>query len=111
VTTRKAGSRRASSIAFRREHTDPGIFKEMGDLGFAGARPFPRNTAAAGLNYVSYGAHRARDRAHRFGISIHDERAVVPRDAADRPFSARRFKKRKYLPALGARANRSDASA
>jgi len=33
--------------AFRREHTDPGIFKEMGDLGLL-APPFPKNMAAAG---------------------------------------------------------------
>jgi len=33
--------------AFRREHTDPGIFKEMGAVGLLGAT-IPKPTAAAG---------------------------------------------------------------
>src|SRR3982075_3257277 len=40
--------------AFRREHTDPGIFKEMGDLGLLGAT-IPEEFGGGGLNYVSYG--------------------------------------------------------
>src|SRR5258708_22707006 len=39
--------------AFRREHTDPGIFKEMGDLGLLGAT-IPEEYGGGGLDYVSY---------------------------------------------------------
>jgi glutaryl-CoA dehydrogenase len=40
--------------AFRREHTDPAIFKEMGGLGLLGAT-IPEAYGGGGLNYVSYG--------------------------------------------------------
>src|SRR5216684_3789606 len=40
--------------AFRREHTDPAIFKEMGGMGLLGAT-IPESYGGAGLNYVSYG--------------------------------------------------------
>ena len=40
--------------AFRREQTDPGIFKEMGDLGLLGAT-IPAEFGGGGLNYVCYG--------------------------------------------------------
>ena len=40
--------------AFRREHTDPGIFKEMGAVGLLGAT-IPETYGGGGLNYVSYG--------------------------------------------------------
>src|SRR5580693_5390486 len=40
--------------AFRREYTDPAIFKEMGQLGLLGAT-IPPEYGGGGLNYVSYG--------------------------------------------------------
>jgi glutaryl-CoA dehydrogenase len=40
--------------AFRREHTDPGIFKEMGGMGLLGAT-ISEAYGGGGLNYVSYG--------------------------------------------------------
>jgi glutaryl-CoA dehydrogenase len=40
--------------AFRREHTDPGIFKEMGAVGLLGAT-IPEEYGGGGMNYVSYG--------------------------------------------------------
>ena len=40
--------------AFRREHTDPGIFKEMGGVGLLGAT-IPEAYGGGGMNYVSYG--------------------------------------------------------
>ena len=40
--------------AFRREHTDPGIFKEMGAVGLLGAT-IPETYGGGGMNYVSYG--------------------------------------------------------
>src|SRR5271170_5238293 len=40
--------------AFRREHTDPEIFREMGALGLLGPT-IPEEFGGGGLNYVSYG--------------------------------------------------------
>ncbi len=40
--------------AFRREHTDPGIFREMGAVGLLGAT-IPETYGGGGMNYVSYG--------------------------------------------------------
>ena len=40
--------------AFRREHTDPGIFKEMGAVGLLGPT-IPTTYGGGGMNYVSYG--------------------------------------------------------
>ncbi|MFT4196925.1 MAG: acyl-CoA dehydrogenase [Pseudoxanthomonas sp.] len=40
--------------AFRREHTDPAIFREMGELGLLGMT-LPEAYGGAGLGYVSYG--------------------------------------------------------
>ena len=40
--------------AFRREHTDTAIFREMGSLGLLGAT-IPEEFGGGGLNYVSYG--------------------------------------------------------
>ena len=41
-------------MAFRNEHTDIAIFREMGDLGLLGPT-VPEAYGGAGLNYVSYG--------------------------------------------------------
>src|ERR1700691_6090510 len=40
--------------AFRHEHTDPAIFKEMGELGLLGTN-IAEEYGGGGLNYVSYG--------------------------------------------------------
>ena len=40
--------------AFRNEHTDVEIFREMGELGLLGAT-IPEAYGGAGLNYVCYG--------------------------------------------------------
>ena len=40
--------------AFRREHTDPGIFKELGAVGLLGPT-IPAIYGGGGMNYVSYG--------------------------------------------------------
>src|SRR6185369_18101212 len=40
--------------AFRNEKTDPGIFREMGELGLLGPT-IPEAYGGAGLNYVCYG--------------------------------------------------------
>ncbi|MEO7124267.1 MAG: acyl-CoA dehydrogenase [Lacisediminihabitans sp.] len=40
--------------AFRNEHTDPEIFREMGEVGLLGAT-IPEEYGGSGLNYVSYG--------------------------------------------------------
>lgn len=40
--------------AFRNEHTDPQIFREMGELGLLGST-IPAEYGGAGLNYVCYG--------------------------------------------------------
>ncbi len=40
--------------AFRREHTDPAIFKEMGEVGLLGPT-ISETYGGGGLNYVSYG--------------------------------------------------------
>jgi glutaryl-CoA dehydrogenase len=40
--------------AFRREHTDPKVFEEMGAVGLLGAT-IPEAYGGGGLNYVSYG--------------------------------------------------------
>src|SRR5690606_2312029 len=51
ATTRLAP---AVTDAFRNEHTDAGIFREMGALGLLGAT-LPEQYGGTGLNYVSYG--------------------------------------------------------
>ena len=40
--------------AFRNEHTDPAIFREMGATGLLGAT-IPEQYGGSGLNYVCYG--------------------------------------------------------
>ena len=67
--------------AFRHEHTDPAIFREMGELGLLGPT-IPEAYGGSGLNYVCYGLI-ARGRAGRLGLPLDDERAVLTRDGAD----------------------------
>src|SRR6202451_3256382 len=93
--------RRAPRIvdAFRREHTDPGIFREMGELGLLGAT-IPEEYGGGGLNYVSYGLIAREvervDSGYRSMMSVQSSLVMLPIE---------RFgtvvQKQKYLPRLG----------
>ena len=84
--------------AFRREHTDPGIFKEMGELGLLGAT-IPEEFGGGGLNYVGYGLIAREveriDSGYRSMMSVQSSLVMLP---------IHRFgtetQKKKYLPAL-----------
>jgi glutaryl-CoA dehydrogenase len=84
--------------AFRREHTDPSIFKEMGELGLLGAT-IPAEFGGGGLNYVCYGLVAREveriDSGYRSMMSVQSSLVMLP---------IHRFgteiQKRKYLPAL-----------
>jgi glutaryl-CoA dehydrogenase len=84
--------------AFRREHTDPAIFREMGELGLLGAT-IAEEFGGGGLNYVSYGLIAREvervDSGYRSMMSVQSSLVMLPID---------RFgttdQKRKYLPAL-----------
>ena len=95
-----AQDRLASRIvdAFRREHTDPAIFKEMGDLGLLGAT-IPEEYGGGGLNYVSYGLIAREveriDSGYRSMMSVQSSLVMLPIDR----FGTEAQKKR-YLPAL-----------
>lgn len=84
--------------AFRHEHTDPGIFKEMGDLGLLGAT-IPEQFGGGGLNYVSYGLIAREvervDSGYRSMMSVQSSLVMLPieRFGTD-------AQKRKYLPGL-----------
>ena len=67
--------------AFRREHTDPAIFREMGGSGAVG-RDHTRGIRRRRAQLRELRAHCARSGARRFGISLHDERAVLAGHAA-----------------------------
>ncbi len=66
--------------AFRNEHTDPAIFREMGELGLLGAT-IPERDGGGGLNYVSYGLI-ARE-VERVDSGYRSMLSVLTRDAAD----------------------------
>src|SRR5271169_1189929 len=84
--------------AFRREQTDPAIFKEMGELGLLGAT-IAEEYGGGGLNYVSYGLIAREvervDSGYRSMMSVQSSLVMLPID---------RFgtepQKRKYLPRL-----------
>jgi glutaryl-CoA dehydrogenase len=84
--------------AFRREYTDPAIFKEMGDLGLLGAT-IPAEFGGGGLNYVSYGLIAREvervDSGYRSMMSVQSSLVMLP---IDRFGTA--AQKQKYLPAL-----------
>jgi len=84
--------------AFRHEHTDPGIFKEMGSVGLLGAT-LPEAYGGGGLNYVSYGLIAREvervDSGYRSMMSVQSSLVMLPifqfgTDA----------QKQKYLPPL-----------
>ena len=84
--------------AFRREQTDPDIFKEMGDLGLLGAT-IPAEFGGGGLNYVCYGLIAREveriDSGYRSMMSVQSSLVMLP---IDRFGTA--AQKTKYLPAL-----------
>jgi glutaryl-CoA dehydrogenase len=84
--------------AFRREHTDPAIFGEMGELGLLGAT-IPEEFGGGGLNYVSYGLIAREiervDSGYRSMMSVQSSLVMLPIFA----FGTEE-QKRKYLPAL-----------
>ncbi len=69
--------------AFRREYTDPAIFKEMGELGLLGAT-IPAEYGGGGLNYVSYGLIAREvervDSGYRSMMSVQSSLVMLPID-------------------------------
>jgi glutaryl-CoA dehydrogenase len=84
--------------AFRHERTDPGIFREMGDMGLLGPT-IPAEYGGAGLNYVSYGLVAREvervDSGFRSMMSVQSSLVMVP------IFNfGTEAQKQKYLPKL-----------
>ncbi|MBB5633512.1 glutaryl-CoA dehydrogenase [Cryobacterium mesophilum] len=67
--------------AFRNEHTDPAVFREMGELGLLGAT-IPEEFGGSGLNYVSYGLIAREvervDSGYRSMMSVQSSLVMVP---------------------------------
>lgn len=67
--------------AFRNEHTDPAIFREMGALGLLGAT-IPENYGGGGLSYVSYGLIAREvervDSGYRSMMSVQSSLVMLP---------------------------------
>ncbi len=67
--------------AFRHEHTDPAIFREMGELGLLGAT-IPEQYGGGGLNYVSYGLIAREiervDSGYRSMLSVQSSLVMLP---------------------------------
>ncbi len=84
--------------AFRREYTDPAIFKEMGELGLLGAT-IPEEFGGGGLNYVSYGLIAREvervDSGYRSMMSVQSSLVMLPIERF-----GTQTQKLKYLPAL-----------
>ncbi len=84
--------------AFRREQTDPAIFREMGELGLLGAT-IPNAYGGAGLNYVCYGLVAREvervDSGYRSMMSVQSSLVMVPIHAFGTETT-----RRKYLPKL-----------
>ncbi|MFT0851630.1 acyl-CoA dehydrogenase [Achromobacter sp. F4_2707] len=84
--------------AFRKEHTDPAIFTEMGELGLLGVT-IPEAYGGAGLNYVSYGLVAREveriDSGYRSMMSVQSSLVMVPINE----FGSEE-QKQKYLPKL-----------
>ena len=83
---RRASMRRTSSApriveAFRHEHTDTAIFREMGELGLLGAT-IPEEFGGGGLNYVSYGLIAREvervDSGYRSMMSVQSSLVMLP---------------------------------
>ncbi len=84
--------------AFRNEHTDPAIFREMGALGLLGPT-IPEQYGGAGLNYVAYGLIAREvervDSGYRSMMSVQSSLVMVPIFE----FGSE-AQKQKYLPKL-----------
>ena len=84
--------------AFRREHTDAQIFREMGEIGLLGAT-IPETYGGAGFNYVSYGLIAREvervDSGYRSMMSVQSSLVMVP----IHEFGTE-AQKQKYLPML-----------
>ena len=84
--------------AFRREHTDPEIFRELGSLGLLGAT-IPTEFGGGGLNYVSYGLIAREiervDSGYRSMMSVQSSLVMLPIHRFGTP-----EQKERYLPAL-----------
>jgi glutaryl-CoA dehydrogenase len=84
--------------AFRNEHTDPAIFREMGSLGLLGTM-IPEQFGGGGLNYVSYGLIAREvervDSGYRSMMSVQSSLVMLPifQFGTD-------GQKQKYLPPL-----------
>lgn len=84
--------------AFRNEHTDVEIFKEMGELGLLGVT-IPEQYGGSGLGYVSYGLIAREveriDSGYRSMMSVQSSLVMVPINEF-----ASEEQKQKYLPKL-----------
>ncbi len=84
--------------AFRNERTDPGIFKEMGELGLLGAT-ISETYGGGGMNYVSYGLIAREveriDSGYRSMMSVQSSLVMLPIFK----FGSE-AQKQKYLPKL-----------
>ena len=84
--------------AFRQEHTDAAIFREMGELGLLGAT-IGTDYGGAGLNYVCYGLIAREvervDSGFRSMMSVQSSLVMLPISAF-----GTEAQKRKYLPPL-----------
>ena len=84
--------------AFRNEHTDIEIFREMGALGLLGPT-IPEQYGGAGLNYVAYGLIAREvervDSGYRSMMSVQSSLVMVPINAF-----GTEAQKQKYLPKL-----------
>ncbi|WP_061289675.1 acyl-CoA dehydrogenase [Azotobacter vinelandii] len=95
-----AGERLAPRVldAFRREETDPAIFREMGETGLLGAT-IPAEYGGSGLNYVCYGLIAREvervDSGYRSMLSVQSSLVMLPIFE----FGSE-AQKQKYLPKL-----------
>jgi len=84
--------------AFRHEHTDPGIFREMGELGLLGCT-LPERYGGGGLNYVAYGLLAREiervDSGYRSMLSVQSSLVMLPIFQF-----GTEAQRQKYLPAL-----------
>jgi glutaryl-CoA dehydrogenase len=84
--------------AFRKEYTDPAIFREMGETGLLGAT-IPEVYGGSGLNYVSYGLIAREveriDSGYRSMMSVQSSWVMVPINEF-----GNKATKQKYLPKL-----------
>ncbi|WP_419807249.1 acyl-CoA dehydrogenase [Sphingomonas sp.] len=86
--------------AFQHEHTDPAIFREMGELGLLGPT-IPEEYGGVGASYVAYGLVAREvervDSGYRSMMSVQSSLVMYPINAY-----GSEEQKRKYLPKLAA---------